>query len=196
MEMLEGLRRVIQTEGIEKINTLQGGTPDPRGVFFVLKSLIGAAAEIPQRILFGSEQGEMSSTQDQAEWYGRIASRRTRYANPSIIRPFITRMAEWGALTLPEGGYDIKWPSLFQESPQEKANRGRSMAIAAQAFDKEVPDRLFTASEIRAASGLPPEHPDMALVEKRQAEVQASKDKALAAKIPPPGAPPAGPPKP
>lgn len=191
LEMMQGLRRVIQTEGVEDIKTLQGGTPDPRGVFSVLKSLIASAAEIPQRILFGSEQGELASTQDQAEWYGRIASRRSRYADPQIIRPFINRLALWGAVVVPEGGYTIQWSSLYQESGLEKANKARSMATAASLFDKEVPDRLFTAEEIREAAGHPRQHPDPDAVAKRQAEVAASKEKALAAKntAPPNGKP-------
>lgn len=173
-EMLLGIRRLIQTEGVD-IKSLSGGTPDPRGVFEVLKSLISSASEIPQRILFGSEQGELASTQDQSEWYGRIQSRRTRFADPWIIRPFVQRLASWGALTVPAGGYSTEWPSLFQESPMDQANRARGMALAAAKYDQTHPDRLFTVEEIREAAGQPREHPDPALVQKIQQEKEDAK---------------------
>ena len=160
VEMLQGIRRIIQTEGVEEIKTLQGKTPDPRGVFVVLKTLIASAAEIPQRILFGSEQGEMASTQDKSEWYGRITSRRERHAEPNILKQLVMRFASWGVLVLPEGGFVAQWPSLFEQTPMEKAGVARAMAMAAAKMDTARPDRIIGVAEIREAAGVPRRIPD------------------------------------
>lgn len=156
-EMLLGLRRIIQTEGIEEIKTLQGETPDPRGVFIVLRTLISAAAEIPQRMLFGSESGEMASTQDQREWYGRVESRRQNFAGPNIIRPLVDRLASWGAVTLPEGGYRVDWTPLYQPSAEERAQHGRALAMSASKLQSDNPLHVVGISEFREVVGLKPE---------------------------------------
>ena len=182
LEMLQGVRRIVQTEGIEEIKPLQGKTPDPRGVFSVLKTLIASAAEIPQRILFGSEQGEMASTQDKSEWYGRITSRRQRHAEPNILISFVMRLASWGVLTLPEGGVKADWPSLFEETPTEKASVGRAMAMAASKMSSDRPDTVIGTAEIREAVGLPRRIPaDVQAdidIENKKREEQAEIDEA------------------
>lgn len=188
-EMLQGIRRIIQTEGIDKIEALQGGTPDPRGIFSVLKTLSAAAAEIPQRILYGSEQGEMASTQDKSEWYGRITSRIERHAEPNILKALINRFASWGILVLPQGGYSSEWPSMFEQTPGEKAIVGRNLAMAASKMDAKRPDRVIGIAEIREASGLPRAIPED--VQKDITEMdQKKKDEAAA--LPDPTAIPSG----
>jgi hypothetical protein len=182
-EMLQGIRRVVQTEGIQDIKTLQGKTPDPRGVSSVLKTLIASAAEIPQRILFGSEQGEMASTQDKSEWYGRIDGRRERFCEPDILMQFVMRLASFGILQLPEGGVVTQWPTLFEETPTEKAGVARALAMAASKYDTNRPDRVIGIREIREAAGLPGEMPqsvkdDIELEnERREEEAQKIADR-------------------
>lgn len=158
-EMLMGIRRVIQTEGVDNINTLAGATPDPRGIFFVIKSLISSGAEIPQRILFGSEQGELASTQDQAEWYGRIAARRTRTAEPFIIKPLIRRLNQVRGNDSQK--FDLMWPELFELDPQAKANIARAFSMAATKMDPDFPERVISIAEIRELIGLSSEMPKL-----------------------------------
>lgn len=186
-EMLQGIRRIIQTEGIENIKPLQGQTPDPRGIASVLKTLIASAAEIPQRILFGSEQGEMASTQDKSEWYGRIEARRQRHAQPEILVAFVMRLASWGVLTLPEGGVDYQWPSLFEETPTEQASRARILAMGASKMDPTRPDRVIGIREFRELGGLPRQIPQDVLddieAEDKRKEEEAEKAAAEAEKL-------------
>lgn len=197
-EMLQGIRRIIQTEGIENIKPLQGKTPDPRGIASVLKTLIASAAEIPQRILFGSEQGEMASTQDKSEWYGRIENRRQRHALPEILDAFVMRLASYGVLTLPEGGIDYEWPSLFEETPSEMAIRARALAMGAAKLDTGRPDRVVGIREFREMAGLPRQIPadvqeDIDKEDERkekEAEKAAAEAKELAATTLPPESPP------
>ena len=193
-EMLMGLRRVIQTEGIEKINTLSGATPDPTGIFAVLKSMISSAAEIPQRILFGSEQGELASTQDQGEWYGRIAARRSRTAEPFIIRPFVQRLIDNGIDSF--DNFSVKWPELFEIGPEAKATIARGVSMMASKLDADFPERVISIPEARQLVGLSAEYPEL------PEEVQKAWEKSMENKLvdlPDPNAPPGeedGPPDP
>lgn len=199
-QMLQGIRRIVQTEGITDIKPLQGKTPDPRGVTSVLKTLIASAAEIPQRILFGSEQGEMASTQDKSEWYGRIDGRRERFAEPEILMQFVMRLASFGMLELPEGGVVAEWPSLFEETPTEKAGRARALAMAASKMDTDRPDTVVGIREIREAAGLPRQIPGDVQADidaenqKKEEEAEKMKEEMEAAAAAAPPAPPGGPP--
>lgn len=130
-DMLMGLRRDFLTRSAEA-DFLGAGTPDPRGVFEVLSSLISATTGIPQRILFGAEAGELASSLDEANWLARIRERQLRFAEPVILRPLIDRLIEIGALSPPKDGtYTVEWPSLFEISDKDEAE---IMATRARAY--------------------------------------------------------------
>lgn len=122
-ELVHGLRRVIDLQGYEA-KVLETSDVRPREAFDVAVALISSATGIPQRILFGSEQGKMASTQDEVNWNGKIADRQINFAEQVILRPFIDRLILVGALPRPEGEYTITWPSLFEQSDKEKAQTG------------------------------------------------------------------------
>jgi hypothetical protein len=120
-EYLHGLRRFIRTMGVD-IKELGSTVVDPTGLYNILMGLIAAASDIPQRILTGSERGELASSQDQATWAGSIAARQTQFAEPQVLRPFLDRLIGWGALPRPtNGNYLVKWTSLFEMTEMEKA---------------------------------------------------------------------------
>jgi hypothetical protein len=122
-EMIHGLRRVIDIQGYE-VKTLDPTDVKPDEAFRVSLALISSATGIPQRILLGSEQGKMASTQDEVNWNGRIADRQLNFAEPVILRAFIDRLVLSGALPRPELDYTVTWPSLFELSDKEKAQIG------------------------------------------------------------------------
>lgn len=159
MEVLHGIRRLVQTEGGTDLKALSGQTPDPRGAYMVLQELIAAASSIPRRILFGNESGQLASDQDQAEWYGRVSYRQTNFAEPTILRAFISRMARFGVFTVPDS-YVIEWPPLYEPSPAERAAAARDMANVAAKVAKDNPTEVISVGEIRTAVGLPKKYPD------------------------------------
>ena len=122
-ELVHGLRRVIDLQGYES-KVLETSDVRPDESFRVSLALISSATGIPQRILLGSEQGKMASTQDEVNWNGRIADRQINFAEPIILRPFIDRLITAGALPRSETDYIITWPSLFELSDKEKAQVG------------------------------------------------------------------------
>ena len=161
VEVQHGLRRVLSTQGAD-VEALGAESPDPGATFNVLKELIAAGSEIPQRILFGSERGELASTQDEKNFLKIIASRQVQFAEPVIVREFIDRMIDHGVLTEPAEGYLVVWPTLFELTELEKADLQQKKAAAILAgapFGDTtllVPPHEFREEVL----GLPPEIPD------------------------------------
>lgn len=138
-EFDHGLRRILRLAGIEA-KELGGEVIDPTGMFQSLIALIAAASDIPQRILIGSERGELASTQDKVVWSNHIAGRQMTFAEPMILRPFIDWCIQYGVLQEPANGeYSISWPALYELSDLEKAELTEKKANAAEKL-ANIPD--------------------------------------------------------
>ena len=153
-EYQHNIRRVMRTRGV-KVNMLGSDVADPRGVFDVLVSLISGATGIPQRILLGSEAGQLASEQDRANWATRISERRQDFAEPTILLPFIRAAINAGALPSPTV-LEVKWPEAFKMSPLERAQtaaqKARTLANVAKALsDDQAP---VTPEEARQIIGI------------------------------------------
>lgn len=129
-EYEHNLRRIIVNEGMS-LDALASQVADPTNHVDVQIQMISAVTGIPKRILTGSERGELSSAQDQAQWYGLISERRKEFAEPKILRPFIDKCIEYGVLPSPTEDYSIQWEDIFTTSDKAKADVGhvRSMAL-------------------------------------------------------------------
>lgn len=151
------LRRFLRTKGV-KVTNLGGSTPDPRNAFAMNISLISGATGIPQRILMGSEAGQLASDQDRANWSDRIKERRTTFAEPNVLNPLTVALMEAGVLPqveLPD--YKYVWPPNFQLTPLEEAQTMAQRARAAINLAKHFKDGnpLMTVTEARIIIGLP-----------------------------------------
>lgn len=149
-EYIHGLRRFIRTQGVD-VKALGSSVVDPTGLYNIIIGLIAAAADIPQRILVGSERGDLASTQDAATWAGQIVARQTGYAEPVILRPFIDRMIMLGALPQPDSGrYSVEWPPLFEMSSLQKVELADKVASAVQKIAPPgAPDMVMEPGEFR-----------------------------------------------
>lgn len=117
-EYVHGMRRYLQLQGV-KINQLQPQAVDPTNHVAVQVDFISGTSGIPKRILFGSERGELASTQDEKNWAGRVDERRQLYAEPVILRPFIDRLMWLEILVFTE--YEVIWPDLLVLDARGKA---------------------------------------------------------------------------
>ena len=109
------LRRFIRTRGV-KINNLGSDVGDPTGVFGMQMSLLSGATQIPQRILLGSEAGQLASEQDRANWAERIDERQLSFAGPKVLKPLVILLQSAGVL--PEDPtLEWDWPGAFKLSP-------------------------------------------------------------------------------
>ncbi len=114
IEAMQGMRRVVQTRGVALNRIAQSGRVDPQPTYQAIVQLISATARIPERVLFGSERGELASSMDQQQWHATIAARQNNHVEPVIIRAFFNRMEALG-VKVPE--YEVFWQPL--DSPTE-----------------------------------------------------------------------------
>ena len=131
-EYEHNLRRILTAQGM-KLNPLAMQIADPANHVDIQLQMISAVKGIPKRILTGSELGELASSQDRNNWFDLIETRREEFAEPQIIRPFVDRCIEYGALPAAgEEGYSVSWPDLRSPSDKDKADVG---AVRAQALN-------------------------------------------------------------
>lgn len=155
-EYVHGLMRVLAVEGMDV--EIQGGEiVDPSPVIQIFVALISAATGIPQRILLGSERGELASSQDEANWLKLIESRQMNLAGPAMLRPLINRFIYCGILPVPlDGRYTIEWPSLFQLSEAETVAMNKDKAvIIATLSPPGAADSYIDENEVRELAFLP-----------------------------------------
>ena len=100
-DFMNRLSRVVRTRGV-KMQAFGSDVARFDDNASSLISFISAATKIPKRLLMGSEQGELASSQDRDNWRERVQDRRTRFAEPDVVRPFVDRLVELGALPKPQ----------------------------------------------------------------------------------------------
>lgn len=129
-----GLRRIFTAQGVT-LKDLAPQVSDPSNHVNIQIQMISAVTGIPQRVLMGSERGELASGQDAALWKTLIQDRRTEQVEPSIIRPFIDKMIEYKLLPAPSSNaYTVMWSDLFAPSEKDRAETGKTRAAAVQQY--------------------------------------------------------------
>ena len=156
---MHGFQRYIRTQGIQTTQ-LGADAPDPSGGFQAIVAVISGTTCIPQRILTGSERGQLASTQDRSSWAERILERQKTYAEPVILRPFVDRMIEIGVLPTPKQDlYEVCWSDLLKMTELEKATVARHIAIGVQKISEQYTNSnavVVTVPEFREMVGLNP----------------------------------------
>lgn len=145
-DIYHDLRRVFIGQNV-KLERLHGGEKDPGPASLLCFRRISAGSEIPMRMLFGSETGERSSTEDQKSFLGRMEERRSKHCEARILRPLIDRLQS--VRGLPAGKYEIVWEALFTASETEIAEANLARARAAAALDPMNPLGLVEIDETR-----------------------------------------------
>lgn len=107
---------------------------DPGPIVDKIMEEIAGGIGMPKRILVGSERGELSSTQDTSEWGKVIRTRRTNFADPFIVRPFVDLMIRTGNLPPPEGQWWCDWMETDVLDPLSKAQASATKATALASY--------------------------------------------------------------
>jgi hypothetical protein len=141
-DYIHDLRRVMMLRGT-KVQELGSSPSDFAGPVGSIISLISGQTGIPQRILLGSERGELASTQDRDNWQEQVTDRRTDFAGPYVVRPLVDLFIRLGVLPEPIS-YDIRWPTL-EPSEAEKA----ALAKLYAEVNKAQGGPVILANEIR-----------------------------------------------
>lgn len=128
-----------------------------RDIYDVLQDDLTASIGVPKRRFFGSEVGELASSQDMRTWNGRIASRRTNFAEPELLRPFIQWCIQYKVIAPPASGdFSAEWTPVYTLSQIEEAQYAESVANGASAVTGGVPEEAIDINEWRKLIHLPP----------------------------------------
>jgi hypothetical protein len=128
-----------------------------RDIYDVLTDDLLGSIGVPKRIFFGSERGELASTQDLRHYSGKIVSRQTNFAEPTILRPFINWCILHDVLPPPSNGkFKVWWPELFELTREEKAKIAKDVGDGAFRATNGAPEQAITPDEWRSLLDLPP----------------------------------------
>lgn len=144
------LTRTLRLRGVD-VNPLGSDVANFAPSAAAIIDLISATTGIPQRILMGSERGELASTSDQENYDDRVRDRRREFAGPQVVRPFVDRMVELGVLPAPTQ-YDVRWPEKASLTDAQKTD----MVARAAAANQAQGETIITVDELREWLGLPP----------------------------------------
>jgi len=139
------LRRLLLTRGV-KVNNLGSQVADFSGPVESIVSIISAGTGIPQRILMGSERGQLASTQDRSNWDDRVVDRRNDFAIPYVVRPMVARFQELGVL--PEAKnkkYEVKFSALRVMDDTQRAEIAAKWA----SLNSAAGETVVTPDDIR-----------------------------------------------
>lgn len=142
-EFVHGQRRTIAQRGAS-MESLAQETSDFHFNVESILTLISAGTGIPVRILTGSERGELASSQDKTNWDERVSDRRSEMAAP-LVKRFVDRLVEHGALPAPKGEFESWWPDPDELNEEQKAKVVKLLSSCVTASGEEV----FAADELR-----------------------------------------------
>lgn len=149
------MQRYAVTKGLD-VNNIGVSEVRIKDIYDTLKEDFAGTVGIPQRILFGSERGELASTQDREEWNSVIEARRTNFAEPEVLFPFIDWCIVHGVLPPPENKeYKTEWYPVYTMTKLEKAQYANTLATGANSISGGVPEVALDINEWRVAADLP-----------------------------------------
>lgn len=140
-----------------KVTPISTTVSDPKSNVDIQIQQISGSKGIPQRILTGTERGELASTEDANSWESRVDERRRSHCGPNILRPFIQTMILTGNLPKPQGNWFAQWPEASAASPEKQAQIASARIQAASTWANGNADRVVAKEEVRVMIGLPPE---------------------------------------
>jgi hypothetical protein len=136
-------QRMLRTMGTE-VKTLGSDVADFKAPLDAIFNLISASTGIPQRILMGSERGQLASSQDRTNWDESVTDRRLEYAGPSVVRPFVDHLIALGVLPTPVQ-YEPRWPQIQSLTIQERAQVANLLSGLSEEIilHEEIRDRIL-----------------------------------------------------
>lgn len=150
----EGLDRYLMAVGMD-VKSMAPQVADPTNAVNNCLKIIATTKGIPMRLLTGSEQGHLASTQDSETWVERVALRRNMYVTPYIIRPTVDRLRQYGAVASPESSpgesapkaYTVKWRPLATMTETERAEVGKNITEALARYATSGAEALIPLPE-------------------------------------------------
>ena len=115
-----GLQRYLAITGL-KTNQLSPQVASPEYHIRCQLEIIAVSIKTPIRVLLGSEEAKLASTQDARTWNKRVRKRQKIYLTPMLLRPFVKRLIGYGVLPQPRKKFFIDWPDLNTPTDADRA---------------------------------------------------------------------------
>jgi len=113
------LRRVMRVKGMD-VTDLGAQVVDGKAQHDLLITDIAGTNGMPQRVLVGSERGELASTQDDSNWAGVVAARQHQECE-KWVKDYARTLIALGTLPKPNGKMGVKWQELFKLTAMDRA---------------------------------------------------------------------------
>ena len=135
-DMTDGMRSTAYGENMD-IHEVSGDSVDPSAMLDALYDTLAGVSKQPQRIMKGSERGELASSQDESNWLSRMSERQEQVNAKRFVIPTLDDLIAYGVVAEPEAGpsgYSVGWRSLFELTDLEKASKIKTLSQAVKAI--------------------------------------------------------------
>jgi len=178
-EFAHGISRTMALRGTE-VKALGSDVANISNPVDSILTLIAGATEIPKRILMGSERGELASSQDKTNFDERVATRRSNFAEPRVVRPFADLLIRLGALPEPEQ-FEVAWPETENDPDKAATVADKVAGLNAKAggvviLPKEIRDLYLGLEPLSGADLAEVEEKEALTVEPEEPEVPEDED--------------------
>lgn len=151
------MQRFATLKGVDQVHNLGVHEVRVKDIWSVIMGDLAGSKGIPQRILLGSERGELASSQDMQEWNGVIRSRQLNFAEPEIMDPFINSCIQLGVMRPPKSGkWTTEWQPVYTPTQIEEAEYALKVAQGANQVTNGAPELALLINEWRGMLHLPP----------------------------------------
>lgn len=152
------MQRFATLKGVEQVHNLGVHEVRVKDIWTVIMSDLAGSKGIPQRILLGSERGELASSQDMQEWNGVISDRQLNFAEVEMLDPFINFCIANQIIRPPKSGkWTTVWHPVYTPTQIEKADYALRVAQGANQVTNGAPDMALNVNEWRGMLELPPQ---------------------------------------
>lgn len=130
------------------ITPLSASYSDPSSHIELCMKRIATALGCPQRILEGSERGELASSQDAIIWKKRLMERQISYITPFVIRPVVQYLIRYGMVDMPyHKDFHVEWPDLSSDTKTDIYDiRSKQIELIRNYYDANL-NRIFSPKD-------------------------------------------------
>lgn len=139
---------LLPTQGAS-VTQMVSAVSDPVPTYNVNLQTVGAALDIPSKILVGMQTGERASSEDQKYFNARCQSRRADLGME--IHDLVEHLTRIGVVK-PISEYTVMWDDLTEATQADKLGNAKVMSEINQTAQNSGAE-VFTATEIREAAG-------------------------------------------
>lgn len=171
-DYVHSMSRYLTLQGVKaKALDVQVANPEPH--IRAQLQYISITTGIPLRLLIGSEQAQLASSQDRTNFDERVSARQEYYLTPSVVLPLITSLQKVGVLPPTEEPIHCQWIREDLNALVERSKVSVTLAEAIQRYaDNPFAMEVFPIrSFLSIVLGLTPEQMDKILEEMDEQEV-------------------------